>query len=204
MNNKRSLFNPLQQGQAPYSGTPKRDPFGDNRTNIFDAVITADGTDSAATKTRYDNPVPVLFPRTRSAPEGAETVDIRRIAVLAPLESITLFSFTCNPGTTSVFFGYALFTDALSNGDVLWLPTIDNRRILAYHGDPATGYTINLAIGIDLSEAASIPCQIFMQPGQVLRWQITNQSVTNQVSMGVRMTGYLDVGQQLTSSKIGG
>lgn len=182
---------------------PKLDPFGDTRTNPLDPVITADPCEAAAQKAQYDNPVPILFPRYLAAPEGAETVDIRRIAVLNPGESFTLFTFTCLPGTTTMFYGYALYTDALNNADVQWVPTVDNRRILAYHGDPADNYKINLALGVDLTEAALIPCQVIMQPGQVLAWQVINTGGA-QVSMGVRMKGYLDVGQRLTSSKIGG
>lgn len=201
-NDKRELFSAFVQGVAA-PGTPKRDPFGDNRRNPFDAVLAATPEEAAADKGRYSNPTPILLPRYTTAPEGAETVDIRRIAVLDPGESFTLYEFTCQPGTTTVFFGYALYTDALDNADILWLPTLDSRRILAYHGDPADNYKINLALGIDLSQANLIPCQVFMQPGQILRWQVTNNG-SAQASMGVRMSGYLDVGQQLTSSKIGG
>ena len=183
--------------------TPKLDPFGNPRTNPFDAVVPATPDEAAANKAQYDNPTPILLPRYTTAPEGAETVDIRRIAVLNPGEVFDLFTFTCLPGTTTVLFGYALYTDVLSNTDLQWLPTIDSRRILAYHGDPADSYKINLALGIDLSQAALIPCQVIMQPGQVLKWQVSNLG-PSQVSMGVRMTGYLDVGQRLTASKIGG
>lgn len=188
---------------VPVPAGATADASGNPVGNPFSSVVSADPATANSLANRYANPVPVLFPRYLAAPEGAETVDIRRIAVLNAGESISLYSFTCLPGTTTVFFNYALFTDALNNADLLWLPTVDKRRILAYHGDPADSYKINLAVGIDLSQAALIPCQVIMQPGQILNWQITNNSA-NQISMGVRMVGYMDVGQQLTSGKIGG
>lgn len=179
----------------------------DSRGNVpsspFNSVVTSTPQEAADQKGQYDNPIPVLFPRYLAAPEGAETVDMRRIAVLNPGETFSLFSFTCPPGCTTVLYNYALFTDALNNADVSWLPTLDGRRILAYHGDPADNFKINLAVAVDLGAAALIPCQVFMQPNQVLSWQVTNTGLA-QISMGVRMNGYLDVGQRLTASKIGG
>jgi hypothetical protein len=199
----KSLYEQLFFSNTPAPAGAKADPFGNAVTNPFNPVVTSCPDEADARKSAYDNPVPVIFPRYLAAPEGAETVDIRRIAVLNPGESIKLFDFTCLPGSTAIFYNYALFTDALNNADVLWNPAVDGRRILAYHGDPADNYKINLSVGVDMSQAALIPCQVIMQPGQVLSWQITNFSAV-QVSMGVRMVGYLDVGQRLTSSKIGG
>lgn len=202
-NDKRSLFEHFILGNRPSPAGAQADPYGNARTNPFDAVFPSTAEEAAQKKLQYDNPVPVVFPRYLAAPEGAETVDIRRIAVLNPGESYQLMTFQCLPGSTAIFYNYALFTDALDNANILWLPTVDGRRILAYHGDPVDNYKINLAVGIDMSQAALIPCQVIMQPGQILSWQVTNTGGT-QVSMGVRMVGYLDVGQRLTSSKVGG
>lgn len=190
-------------GNRPSPAGAQADPFGNARTNPFDVVMSSTLEEAQNKKELYDNPIPVVFPRYLAAPEGAETVDIRRIAVLNPGESFQLFTFQCLPGSTAIFYNYALFTDALDNASILWLPTVDGRRILAYHGDPADNYKINLSVGIDMSQAALIPCQVIMQPGQILSWTVTNSGAA-QVSMGVRMVGYLDVGQRLTSSKVGG
>lgn len=200
-NNDRPLWETFLRG-APV-GSAKLDPLGNTRTNVFDSIVTSTAEEAKAIKQAYDNPVPVLLPRYTTAPEGAETLDMRRIAVLTAGEVFDLWSFTCPPGTTVVIYGYAMYTDAIANTDLQWLPTLDGRRILAYHGDPADNFKMNLALGIDMSQAALIPCQVFMQPGQVLSWRVSNLS-TSQVSMGVRMTGYLDIGQRLTASKVGG
>ncbi len=199
-NNERPLWDQFIQGAQ---GSAKLDPFGNPRNNVFDPVVTSSPCEADKIKKAYDNPVPVLLPRYTTAPEGAETFDGRRIAVLNPLEVLDLWTFTCPPGTTVVLFGYAMYTDAIANTDLQWLPTLDGRRILAYHGDPADNFKLNLAVGIDMSQAALIPCQVFMAPGQVLKWTVSNLSAA-QVSMGVRMSGYLDIGQRLTSSKVGG
>lgn len=188
-------------GQKP--GTPKLDSFGNPRTNPFDAVIPMDRAQAHSQKERYDNPTVTVPARHLAAPEGAETVDIRRLSLTIPGDNFNIIEFTCPQGATTVFYKYVLFTDAVVASTILFEPTLDNKRILAYHGDPQNNYVINLAVGIDLADQSSIPCQIFMYPGQVLRWRVENNA-TNPLSMGVRMIGYLDYGQRLTSSKLGG
>lgn len=203
MSNKDPLLERLMFPYGVKPGTPHLDPFGNPRTNPLDPVGVATPEEAARQKAQYQNPVPILFPRHMAAPEGAETVDINRLALFAAAElNTTLLEFTCPEGATTVFYGYAVFTDAVAASNVLFTPTVDGKRIMAYHGDPLDNFKINLSITGDLSNVAMKACQVFLQPKQTLRWVCSNFGP--QASLGVRMAGYLDFGQRLTSSKIGG
>lgn len=203
MDSKRGLTDNLMWPLGK-PGTPQTDTFGNSRLSPFDAVVPVSRSEADAQKTQFDNPVPVLFPRHMAAPEGAETLDMRRLAVMNAGEvNYTLFSFTCPEGATTMLYSYAIFTDAINAADILFLPLLDGQRILGYHGDPADNFKINLAVGADLAQQSLIPCQIFMQPKQKLTWVLSN-SGAQPASMGVRMVGYIDFGQRLTASKLGG
>jgi len=187
----------------PIGAGAKLDAFGDPIVSPFQPVTPASREETTLLKQKYDNPTIVAPARHLGAPEGAETVDPRKLDLTVPGDDYILWSFQCPAGATTVFYRYVLFTDAVDASTIEFIPTIDGRRILGRHGDPTDNLKLNLAVGIDLAEESSIPCQVFMQPGQIVRWRVINNA-PNPVSMGVRMIGYLDYGQRLTSSKLGG
>ncbi len=200
--NGRPLFERGAYGVVPPPGTPKLSPFGEPRGNPFDAVLATEPEVVEGIRHAYESAVPVLFPRHLSAPEGARTVDLRKSAIVVAAGNIELFRFVCAPGTSTVFFGYALSTDAAPFSAIVWRPSINKSRVLEYHGDPSNNFEINFAPGTSLSQENLIPCQILMQPNDVLIWRLANNTGTP-VTMGVRMVGYLDMSQRLTSSKFG-
>lgn len=203
MEKKPGLVETLMWPLGQKAGSAQLDAYGNPITNPFQPVLPASRSVVDELKQKYNNPLVTVPARHLAAPEGAETVDPRRLSLTVPGDDFILWQFQCPNGATTVFYRYVLFTDAVNAANIEFVPTIDGNRILAYHGDPNNQYKMNLSIGIDLAEESSIPCQIFMQPGQILAWRVINNA-PNPVSMGVRMMGYIDFGQRLTSSKIGG
>lgn len=212
MQNKRPLFGRESSGNIPIRGTPKLSPFGDNRPHPMDAVVAGTPREAYEIKEAYENPIPTLLPRHLYAPEGARTIDARKIISVAAggVAPVDLFSFTCPPGATVVFYKYDLYLDAPNADglftDLTWVPTIDGSRVLEMSGDPSNGFVgmsfPNQIIGANGFSAEPFLCQILMEPGQILDWTVQNGSALNHL-MGVRMYGYLDMSQRLTSSKFG-
>lgn len=201
--NKRPLSGQNSNGFNPALGTPKLDAFGNARPHPFDAVSPSSPEEDYSFKTAYDSPTPTLLPRHLYAPEGARTVNaIRIISVPSGAAFVNLFDFPCIDGSTTVITAYGLFTTAAHLADIEWRPTINENRVLAYHGDPANNYRLTEATGLSLANTDLVSCQLLMETGQVLNWSVRNTSGAA-VQMGVRIVGYIDMSQRLMSSKFG-
>lgn len=146
---------------------------------------------------------PVEFPPHLFIPEGAESIDMRRVIDCDPATTNQLLiDFTAPQGAVTKFIGYAVYNDGLLFQNYEFLPEIDSMRILRYHGNPAFNFKIGLGLAPDLSNISIIPCQISMMPNQRLTWKITNTSAVV-TKMGVRMIGYFDTQQKTTTTKFG-
>jgi hypothetical protein len=201
--NKRPLFmNETQYGIRNNLATAKLDPFGNTRPHPMDAVSASTPEEAYDIKNAYENPMPTLLPRHLYAPEGARTVNFQKVVSVPAGGNVPLFSFTCLPGSTLVLFSYGLFSDAPKLSNIQWNPTVDGSRVLEYHGDPANNFFITEATGSGLSNTDLVPCQLLMEPGQKIAWSAQNNTL-GAVQMGVRMIGYIDMSQRLTSSKFG-
>lgn len=200
-NNKRPLFD-INQGQPIVPGTPQLDPYGNPRGNPLDPVIPASPIEQLKVARAYADPIPILPPRHLSAPEGARTINLMSGQVVGVGATVTLFVFPAIEGATTVFYKYSLVSPAVVGADISWVPSINNRRVLQYHGDPATDYTLDEPTSADFSELGLSECQIFMQTTQYLTWTAFNGTGAP-LFMGVRMVGYTDMSQRQVSSKFG-
>jgi hypothetical protein len=190
------------RGMAPPAGA-RLGPYGNPSDDLMRPVVSS--THEQAEKMNNQSVEVVANPpRHLAPPEGAETLDIRRAVVLTP-GSINeeIISFRCPEGAQVFIIDYAVYTDAADASLIDFFPTVDGRRVLAYHGDSNDNYRINLSITDDLSAVALIPCQVILVPGQLFRWGASNNDIVN-YTFGVRMKGYFDFGAQLTTAKSGG
>lgn len=210
MRNKFPLFGNDSTGRNRTSGAPKMGDYGNSRANDpFAAVAPVSPEMFEEARSKYEFAVPVMFPRTTQAPEGARTIDLRRlISVPDGSSELDLLGFVCLPAATTVFYFYSLVLPAGGFPGVQWHPVIDEQRVLQYHGDPGTVVSpnpptgLNVATASDFSDNGLVRCQILMQPNQTFRWKVSNTS-GGAVQMGVRLVGYMDLSQQLLSSKFG-
>lgn len=148
--------------------------------------------------------LPIELPHNFFRPMGTESVDIRRLRnVVNGTNDLAIFSFTAPKSAGVVFTHYGVFTDILLASNVLFIPRIQGRRALRYHGDPNDNFKINLSISSDLSEQAMIPCELYLKPGQTLTWSVSNNSGADG-PMGIRMTGYVDTKSTRSGSDFGG
>lgn len=163
----------------------------------LDFTKAAIGTSQEVQKQRteekyYEGTVIRDLPRHLFTPEGARSLDMRNLAIVpAGTVGATLLSFTAPEGTACFFTGYAIFNDGLAFSLLEFLPLIDEKRIFPYHGDPNSNFKIALGLGPDLGNESIIDCQLQLEPGQTLKWLVTNNDVVD-VTMGVRMKGYID------------
>lgn len=145
------------------------------------------------------DPQAVTLPPHLFIPADAQSVDIRRLANVPPAATVTLLRFVGRKGTFTKFINYSVFFDALLFSLIDLVPTVNGVRVFPFHGDPQSNFKIGLGTGTDLSNANLIPCQLDLQPNDVLEWTFTNNDTVD-VAAGVRMVGYVD---QSTVRKIG-
>jgi hypothetical protein len=145
----------------------------------------------------------VEFPPHLYVPEGAESLDLRRVMNI-PNGTLdyAIFEFIVPPGAVTRFISYGVFNDGDVAANYRFLPQVNGNRIFRYHGDPMTNFKIDLGLAPDLSNNSLIPCQLTLQPYDVLRWLVTNTSGVD-TSMGVRMVGYFDTQQKRVTPKFG-
>lgn len=149
-------------------------------------------------------PTKVQFPDHLFVPAGAESLDIRRVANVAPGTTNQPFmSFTAPKAAKVHFIGYSVFSDGTLAANQLFVPRVDKKRVFAYHGDPDDQFKINLGLGPDLSNANIIACQLTLNPTETLTWFLTSTNAVN-IAMGVRMIGYLDYTQTRVNARSGG
>ncbi len=148
--------------------------------------------------------VAVSLPKHLYIPAGAESIDLRRVVSL-PTGTIDyeLFTFTAPQGALIKFISYGVYNDGDNGAYYDFKPLVDGSRIFRYHGDPTQNFKIYLGLGPDLSNTSMLPCQLTLQPGQTVKWLISNTSGVD-TSMGVRMIGYLDTSNQRVQGRFGG
>jgi hypothetical protein len=152
-----------------------------------------------------EDSVPVRLPTNFAPPEGAESIDLRRLVVVPAGQTteFLLFSFSAQTAQSIMWYKYGVFTDALAANLIEFIPRINGKRVLRYHGDPLDNYRINLSLGPNLNESNLISCQIYMKPEDVLTWHVKNlDTVVN--PMGVRMVGYVDTSLKRKTMSFGG
>jgi hypothetical protein len=149
-------------------------------------------------------PLKVQFPDHLFVPDGAESLDIRRVAnVTDGTVNAEFMSFTAPQGAKVHFIAYSVYSDGQTAANQEFIPRVDGRRVFAYHGDPNNNFKIDLGLGPDLSNANLITCQLTLNPKEKLTWSLTNnQGVA--IAMGVRMVGYLDYTQTRVNARAGG
>lgn len=153
---------------------------------------------------RNEKPTLIELPRHLYIPDNAQSVDIRKLCVIAPGETSVLMTFTAPQGSKVQFLGYGIFTDAQDNTQIDFVPTVDGSRVFPYHGDPTDNFRMNLGLAPDLSNTSLIQCQLTLNPGQVLAWTVKNFDVDLEIPMGVRMVGYVDYTQNRGQERVGG
>lgn len=208
MKHRYPLFGPNANGTIQPRAGAKLGNFGNPKEEWNAAVTPIRPSDAERIKQTYEWPVPVILPRTAHAPEGARTVDLRRQVSVAAGATVDLISWVGLGSATTVFFAYGLILPAGGAPDVEWFPTVEQQRVFQYHGDPGVNVSsnpethLNMATGTDFSDIALIGCQLLMQPGQQFLWRAKNNTGAP-VVMGIRLKGYVDLSQQLLSSKFG-
>lgn len=210
MKNKFPLFGPNSTGRDRLPGAPKMGPWGNSRAgDPFAPVAPMTPETFEESRWKYEFPVPVIMPRTTYAPEGASTLDLRReMSIPAAANQTELMAFVCMAAATTVIYGYSLILTSGPNSGISWYPSIDDQRVLQYHGDPGLEESsspitiLNRPTSFDFSDTGLVRCQILMQPGQIMRWRVSN-TTGGAVNVGIRMVGYVDLTQQLLSSKFG-
>jgi len=185
---------------------PKANPLqpGVENAKMWDAggsISTEEMLRKNAQQKRFRTPIDL--PYHLFIPEGAESIDARRVAnIPSPTTDLELFRYVAPPGAVTRFIAYGVYNDGDNAAFYRFLPLLDGSRIFRYHGDPLNNFEIDLGVAPDLSENSMIGCQLVLQPGQVLRWLVTNTSGVD-TSMGVRMKGYFDTQQKRQTPMFG-
>jgi hypothetical protein len=154
---------------------------------------------------------PVSFPRHLYPPQGVYTIDMRINRLMDPGEVFDLIDFTpLKLGITSAVYitQYGIFNNGLLESQFSFLPTLNNRRIYPYHGNPLNtlvpgNFLISLGLAPDLSDESLINGYLVMNPPDRLRWTASNMSAVP-TAMGVRVVGYVDSNTIRTTQQFGG
>jgi hypothetical protein len=200
-----------KKGKRFRQDTPSN-PFDTYNTNfksnlqqpfsVFNASPVAGAEDQQ--KRQEDSnvkPIAVSFPPHLYIPEDAQSIDISELDNVPPGDTVTLLSMTGLKGGFVYFTGYAVFNDALMLSLIELVPKVNGSRVLSLHGNPQLKFKMGLGLGPDLSTL--IPCQLMLQPNDVLTWEFTNNDVVD-VAAGVRMSGYFSQSTIRKSGRFGG
>ncbi len=185
-------------GFQPSMTNPLKPLTGVSTTSAKDQERRIEQSGQAPQAVVFPAHVPII-----GIPVSAQSVDLRRLATVDAGAETDLIIFIAPPTVTTKFTGYALFSDALDFNLVEFIPTVNGARIFPYHGDPQLNYKIALGLGSDFGNANLIPCQLDMSPGSVLKWHFVNKSLVP-VSVGVRMSGYVDSTVKRLDGRVGG
>lgn len=148
-------------------------------------------------------PVLIELPKHLFIPYNAQSMDLRRAPLVAAGTSETILNFTAPSGAITRFIAYAVYSDGNNAADYEFIPKVNGRRVLGYHGDPDDNFKINLGLAPDLSNNSLINCQLSLNPGDKLGWTLVNNSAFD-TPMGVRMVGYLDFATRRANERVGG
>lgn len=173
----------------------------------FEAVGTVNADQLTKQQQQLDNRLatPVRLPPHLFIPEGAEALDLRRVADIAAGTStpFKFLEFECPQGATCHFISYAVYSDGNLANLQEFIPRVDGRRVFPFQGDPEDNFKINLGLAPDLSNNSLIQCQLTINPGEKLQWFLVNQSGVD-IAMGVRMVGYIDKSMTRVQGRTGG
>lgn len=155
--------------------------------------------------------IPVSLPKHLYTPEGCQSLDTRRVQTIpAGTTSQKILEIRCPASTILNFLGYCIFNDGEDAAFFGFSPLVDGQRVFPFHGDPLTiagvyrePYALYMGLAPDFGAEAVIPCQLSLQPGQVMEWYVKNLSPVA-VDMGVRMIGYFDKTQKRINNRFGG
>lgn len=179
--------------------------FGNQKP--FQAVGTINPDQLRKEHQQIDNRMaqPVRLPPHLFIPEGAEALDLRRVADIAAgtVNPFKFMEFECPQGATCHFISYAIYSDGGLANLQEFIPRVDERRVFPYQGDPQDNFKINLGLAPDLSNNALIQCQLTLNPGEKLQWYLVNANGVD-IAMGVRMFGYIDRSMTRVQGRTGG
>ena len=180
--------NPAKSGDVPYQ---------------FDSLQKDIAKKVAEVPVPGQNAKAITLPRHLHLPEGARSIDIRRLAVFSPGSNTLLMSFQAPEGSTVMFTHYGIFNDGLDASLLEFVPTVNFQRVYPFQGDPMDNFKINLGLTVDLGNNALIEAPLQVNPGDTVRWTCVNNALVD-VIMGVRMKGYIDSTSQRTTRAFGG
>jgi hypothetical protein len=193
---------------VPLSGEMARPNYNPDQgaggnLNFAHAMLTSDPQAIKRAKEVVFRKVSTEFPRNSHAPEGSQTLDLRRLVEIpASTPKILLFDFTASPGAENIITHYGLFSDAESL--TRFFIERNGKAILPYHGNPALpGNAMNLALGPDLENDSLIQAEIWLEPGDTVQIFIENNN-TVETFMGARIKGYVDTTSERTTRRGGG
>lgn len=144
------------------------------------------------------------LPEHLYTPRLARAVDLKKLAIVpANTTEALLMEFKVPKGMTLTWRHYALFNDALTTQNSYFKVTVDGNPVLRYHGDPTDGFKLSLGCSADLSNQALMEANIVVRPNQTVRWYVVNTDDVD-VTMGVRMVGHLQNGNNVNNTRFGG
>lgn len=184
--------------QHPFFNQGTVEPFNKDVTQI-----STDEESAMKRAARDATPTKVQFPEHLFVPFNAQSIDIRRAPLVVAGTTEDILNYVAPIGGVSRFLAYAVYSDGNNAADYEFIPKINGRRVLPYHGDPDNNYKINLGLAPDLSNNSLIQCQLALNPGERLVWTLVNNSAFD-TPMGVRMVGYLDTTQRRSNERVGG
>ena len=172
----------------------------DKPFETFSAYATT-GTLEQETKKRISGflPYPVSLPKHLFMPEDSQSADFRASVVVAAGAIQEIFAFRAPASSTTIFINYALASNAPIGSNIAFIPTVNDIRVLPYHGNPSNNFTIQAFTGSDISLSTPIQCLLQLQPSDVFKWVFVNNTL-NPVEASARMQGYIDTS---TTRKIG-
>ena len=148
-------------------------------------------------------PVEISLPSHLFIPPTAQSIDMRNLFDVTAGTRQTLIDFVAPTGGLTTILGYAIFNDGLLAADFDFFPTIDNKRVWPFHGDPLDNFRIFIGLGPDLSNANLFQSYTTMQPGQRLKIDAENRAAVD-TSMGARVVAYVDKTQPRDQRRFGG
>lgn len=152
----------------------------------------------------------IEFPKHLFLPSGSESLDLRKLVTMGAntLNPVSVLRFQVPKGRFGVITGYSIYSDVELEEDVEFIPRVDGKRVLQYHGNPnfinangAESTRLSLGLAPDLSTL--IPCYIRLKEQQVIEFLSYNKSSVDSY-VGVRIAGYLDSSNKYEQNKFGG
>jgi hypothetical protein len=162
---------------------------------------------AAITRSGGQAPTPEIdiksLPYNHYTPAWARTFEFKKLTeVPANAGKLLLFEFKVPSGMTLVWTHYALFNDAFTTASYFDI-TVNNAKVLKFHGDPADDFKLSLGNNASLDESALNEANIIVREGETIRWFVINDDDVK-VTMGVRMKGFIDNSSKIKSHRFGG